>query len=172
MKKFVGAICSGAAGLLTFVWLCLPWLTQKITMGDLSEKVTFSGWNLITNRYEGQKAGFETFKGAYTLHRVFAIIALIAACLLVAYAVVLLLKRLNVLKFNFKFNLVNNILLTVLAGAVLVAVVGVVVMAAAALKELGNPDYLSIYASVGAWLSLVVAAAACVCGWVLARKEN
>ena len=172
MKKFIGAICSGAAGLLTFVWLCLPWFTQKVTMGGESEKMTFSGWNLLTNTYEGEKAGFEVFKGAYTLHRVFAIIALVVACLLVAYAVVLVLKNLNVIKFNFKFNFVNNIALSVFAAVVLMAVVGVIVIAVAALKEMGNPEYLSMYASVGAWLSLVSAAAACACGWVFARKEN
>ena len=176
MKKFIGAICSGAAGLLTFIWLSLPWFATS-TEGM---KMTASGWQLIANKATIKGEGmsmviedvFTEFKAAYTLSKVFAIIALVVACLLVAYAVVLVLKNLNVIKFNFKFNLVNNIALSVFAAVVLMAVVGVVIMAIAGLKEMGNPDGLSMYASVGAWLSLVSAAAACACGWVFARKEN
>ena len=31
MKKFIGAICSGVAGALMFLWLSLEWFVTKIT---------------------------------------------------------------------------------------------------------------------------------------------
>ena len=172
MKKFIGAICSGVAGILTFVWLSLDWFTQKMTMGSLTEKDGLTGWNLITNKVEGEPACLEMFKGAYTLHRVAAIVMLVVACLLIVSAVVLLLKNLNVIKCKFNFSLVNNILLTVFVVAVVLAIVGVTIMGNELCKAIGNPEGFSAYASVGAWLALAFSVVACGCGWALARKDK
>lgn len=172
MKKFIGAICSGVAGILTFVWLSLGWLTTSVSVMGVSTKTSITGWNLITNKVDGEPAGFEMFKGAYTLHRIGAIVMLVVACLLIVSAVIMLLKSLNVIKAGFNFSLVNNILLTVFVVAVVLALVGVIIMAAAALKEMGNPEYLKMYAGVGAWLALAFSVVACGCGWALARKSK
>lgn len=172
MKKFIGAICSGVAGILTFVWLSLDWFTQKFTMGSLTEKEGITGWNLITNKVEGEPAGLEMFKGAYTLHRVAAIAMLVIACLLIVSAVVLLLKNLNVIKCKFNFNIVNNILLTLFVVAVILAIVGVSIMGSELCKALGNSEGLSAYAGIGAWLALAFSVVACGCGWALARKSK
>ena len=184
MKKFIGAICSGVAGILTLVMLCFDWFVQKQTMaGELIGEAKATGWNLITNKitidgYTLENA-FEEFKGAYVLHRVFAIIMLIVAILLIVSAVVLLLKNLNVIKSKFNFNKVNNILLTVFAVAVLGALVGIGVMAIGASKTVADDPAavamkvaVSIYPAVCAWVTLAVSFVACGCGWALARKDK
>ena len=177
MKKFIGAICSGVAGIVTLVMLCFDWFVQKgIVAGEVVNTAKASGWELIANKvteeghtYEG---AFDAFKGAYTLHRVFAIIMLVVAILLIVSAVVLLLKNLNVIKCKFNFSLVNNVLLTVFAVAVLGALAGIGVMAIGAAKEYADiPNVsVSIFPAVCAWITLAVSVVACGCGWALARK--
>ena len=85
-------------------------------------------------------------------------------------AVVMLLKNLGVLKFNFNMSLVNNILLAALVVCTLVAIIGLFVMNSK-MKMSGHGMTVSYFPAVGAWLQLVVGAAACGCGWALARKD-
>ena len=176
MKKFIGAICSGVAGVVTLIMLCFDWMVAKVTMaGETMLEQKLTGWNLLTNKMKGESAGMETFKGAYTLYKVAAIIMLIVAILLIAYAVVLLLKNLNVIKFNFKFNLVNNILLTVLVATIVAAFAAIAIMAINFVKEASEPAYelvAKMFPAVCAWIALAVSAAACACGWALTRKSK
>jgi len=184
MKKFIGAICSGVAGILTLVMLSFDWFVRKQTAaGELMGEAKATGWNLITNKVtvDGHtfENAFEEFKGAYVLHRVFAIIMLVVAILLIVSAVVLLLKNLNVIKCKFNFSRVNNILLTVLAVSVLGALVGIGVMAIGAAKTVADDPFavamkiaVSIYPAVCAWITLAVSFVACGCGWALARKNK
>ena len=168
MKKFIGAICSGIAGILTFVWLSLDWFVVKTTAGvDYREAV--KGWELIADK-EGMYA--KVFEGAYTLYKVFAILMLVLACLLIVSAVVMLLKNLNVIKCKFNLSIINNILLTVFVVAVIGALAGVAVMGNEYFKAVGKPEDAYMGASVGAWIALAVSVVACGCGWALARKDK
>lgn len=167
MKKFIGAICSGVAGILTLVMLCLNWYTSE---GLREGELKFTGWELLAD-----KSGYlaKTYEIGYTLFKIFAIIAVVVAVLLILMAIIMLLKNLNVIKCKFNFSIINNILLTIL---VIVSIVLVIV-----LSIMGN-GYVAEYekfklvakasASVGAWLALAFSVVACGCGWALARKSK
>ena len=179
MKKFIGAICSAVAGILTFIMLCFDWFVQKnYFLGELVGERSATGWELISNKVKMDKyvveGAFDDFKGAYVLHRVFAIIMLVVAVLLIVSAIILFLKNLNVIKSKFNFNKVNNILLTVFAVVVLIALAGIGVMALGAAKEVADLDgyKISIFPAVCAWIQLAVSVVACGCGWAFARKNK
>ena len=181
MKKFIGAICAGVAGILTFIWLCLSWFAVKMTISGVEvEGMKASGWQIIADKglasgYEVEHLFSETFKGAYTAYKIIAIIALVAAALLAVMAVVMILKNLNVIKCKFNLSLVNNSLLSVLAIAAVALLVILFLMGAGVIKELGpGAEELAATAvpQIGAWLTAVIAVVACGCGWALARKDK
>ncbi len=170
MKKFIGAICSAVAGILTFIWLSLDWCVA----GPKANKMEFSGWELIANKHTEGKVTIKNFFTeqikfeGYKMARVFAIIMLVVACLLIVSAVVMLLKNLNVLKVKLNLSLINNILLAVFVAALVLTVIGLLIMRADILDKAST---WSCYAGVGLYLQAVTAVAACACGWALARKD-
>jgi len=181
MKKFIGTICAGLAGVLTFVWFCLSWFAVKMTaLGVDTEPIKATGYQSIADKCSamGETAeGFfsETFEGAYVAYRIIAIIALVAAALLVVMSVIMLLKNLNVIKCKFNFSLINNILLSVLAVASIALLVILFLMGAGIIKEMGPMPAgydVSAVPQIGAWLTTVIAVVACGCGWALARKDK
>lgn len=159
MKKFIGAICSAAAGILTFILLALNWMTAKISMG-VNEKSSVSGWDLLKDNSD--------VKG-FTLYKLSAIIMIILASVLIISAVVLILQNLKVLKFKFNFNLINNIILTVFALFVILAVIGALIMAGE-MSESALGVSINCSVAIGGWLMAIVGIASCVTSWLTSRK--
>ncbi|MBQ3047417.1 MAG: hypothetical protein IJD48_00175 [Clostridia bacterium] len=159
MKKFIGAICSAAAGALTFLFLSLNGLVQKITVGSVESKEGVSGWDILSD--------FENVEGL-GLYKFSTIALIIAAVALIAFAVVLILQSLKVIKSKFNFAKLNNIILTIFVIFALLALIAAFIMAKDLL--LLESSNFSIYAGIGAWLNLVVGAVACLLGWVFAKK--
>ena len=159
MKKYIGAICSAAAGILTFILLILNWMTAKIST-VANEKSSVSGWDLLKDNSD--------VKG-FTLYKLSAIVMIIVASVLIISAVVLILQNLKVLKFKFNLNLINNIILTVFALFVILAVIGALVMAGEmSASALGVSVKCSV--AIGGWLMAIVGIAACVTSWLTSRK--
>ena len=159
MKKYIGAICSAAAGILTFILLILNWMTAKIST-VANEKSSVSGWDLLKDNSD--------VKG-FTLYKLSAIVMIIVASVLIISAFVLILQNLKVLKFKFNLNLINNIILTVFALFVILAVIGALVMAGEmSASALGVSVKCSV--AIGGWLMAIVGIAACVTSWLTSRK--
>ena len=167
MKKWIAPICSAVVGILSFVMLCLDWSFLKVTYGETTfVDKKWSGWDLIRNT-----DNFNELEG-YTLFKVAAIIMLIVAVVAIIAAIVLLLNNLNVIKLNLNLNLINNIVLSVLVLAVILAFVGLLIMRADILKDIEEPIKASCFAHVGAWLQLAISVVACSLGWALGRKAK
>ena len=124
MKKYIGAISSALMGILTFVFLSLPTMsTEYSAFGLTSDPQNLSGWDLLKKSWEVD---------GFTLYKVFTIIAIVVACLLIISAVIMILRNLKVLKFKFSMNLINNILLILFLVCAIVAFVGLVQMCGSA----------------------------------------
>lgn len=158
MKKFVGAICSAVAGLVAIIMLSLNWCTLK--MGSF--KQSYTGWELIEDEFKS----FKELDG-YVMYKIFAIVLFVVAIILLVSALLMLLKSLNVLKLNINLSFINNILLSVLVLAVILALVGLLIMSKDDMLE-----GIKCFAAVGAWVTLVVSIVACGAGWALARKDQ
>ena len=159
MKKWLGTICSAAVAVLAFVFLSIPQWVIKTTEG-IEYRQTVNAWDMIKEE-TGEIAGYGFYK--------FAVIALIVvACLLAVWAVVLLLKNLNVLKLKFNLALVNNILLAVFAVLAICAVIALFVMGGDIIPD--NAKGVFAGPSWGAWLNAAVGVVAAAGGWVFARE--
>lgn len=146
MKKYVGVIAAGVAGVFTYIGFALHNFVNAY--GGIA------GYDLVGESTTGAPAGFAMYK-------IFGIIALIAAGLALVSAVVLLLKELGVIKANFNFGMCNNIVLSVLAGALVLALIGALIFA----------GKVSMTVSAWLWITVILAACACTCGWLLGRKK-
>ena len=100
MKKWIGAICSALAGVLSLVFLSLPAFVMD--MGVLGEE-KFSGWKLLTDKDLG-KADMT----AVTWYRIFAWILVVLAIVLIVLAVLQILANLNVIKMPEILTTINN----------------------------------------------------------------
>lgn len=159
MKKYVGAICSAVAGIFTFILLSLNWMTAKYEYASMTEKESVTGWDLMKDAND--------VKG-FTLYKLAAIIMIIIAAVLIIAAVVLILQNLNILKFKFNLNTINNIILTVFVGFVVLAMIGVFVMA----KDMSHSVLgmeMKCSAAIGAWFMAIVAVVTCATAWVMQR---
>lgn len=113
MKKWIGALCSGLAGVLTLVFLAIPALTV-----DLGKEFKYSGWKLLTDSDLG-KADFT----AVTWYRIFAWILVVLAIVMIVVAVLQVLANLNIVKMPAILNTVANY---ALIGLVIVSVLALV----------------------------------------------
>lgn len=170
MKKWIAPICSAVVGILSFIMLCLDWCAQKMSYGDMSQTEKIKGWDLIK---DADKV-YKEYDG-YTLFKVAAIIMLVVAVIAIIAAVVLLLNNLNVIKLNLDLNLINNIVLSVLLGTVILALIGLAVFGNSIVDEVAEyikPAKIKVFAHVGAWLQLVITGVACGLGWAFGRKAK
>lgn len=171
MKKFIGAICSGFAGVLTLVMMCFTWYTSNspILFGGHGE-LKFTGWQILAD--EGGYLA-KTYESGYTLFKVFAIIAIVVAALLILMSIVLVLKNLKILKVKFNFNIINNVLLTVLAVLAIVLPIILCVMANGYIDTFAKYNIVATAGTTAAvWIQLAVSVLLCGCGWALARKDK
>ncbi|MBQ7798201.1 MAG: hypothetical protein IJ371_03675 [Clostridia bacterium] len=168
MKKFLGAIVSGLAGVLSLVFLAMPAFKAK---GAGSE----SGWDLLTDKAIG-----ESDMTAVTWYRIFAWILVVLAIVLIIVAVLQLLSALNVIKLPAIVNTIAKyalIALAVVSVLALVANFGIrsesidnfkEYFGKAAAKEYGKN--LSVGASL--WIVSIVNIVAAVCSKVFVKAED
>ncbi len=163
MKKWLGMISSAAAGVLGFVFLALASFYQKITMVGVSSSDTFNAYDLI-------KESADNIKG-FGLYKAFTIILIVVAALLIAWALVLLLKNLKVLKIKFNVNIVNIALLTLFAVSAIVSIIALFVMGGDFAVNVGGSG-VKAGPAIGAWLNLAVGVLALVCGIIPAVSKS
>lgn len=170
MKKFLGAIISGLAGVLSLVFLSLPALSMDYGFG----KESVSGWEILTDKSWG-----EADMTAVTWYRIFAWIVVVLAIVLIVLAVLQLLSSLGVIKMPAILTTINNYALIALAVVSILALVanfgirGELIDVAkdfggkAAAKE--AKEAYSVGASL--WIVAIVNVIAAVCGKVFKTKK-
>ena len=95
MKKFLGAIISGAVGVLTLIFLTMPAFEKE----SLLKTNKYSGWDLLTNKGVG-KWEFT----AVNWYRIFAWVLVVLAVILIVMAVIQLLSSLGIVKISKMFT--------------------------------------------------------------------
>ena len=170
MKKFLGAIVSGLAGVLSLVFLSLP---AFIIDRDILGESNTSGWKMLT---EG-----ESKLTALTWYRVFAWVLVVLAVVLIVVAIIQLLSAFNIIKVPAivdtcaKYALIALAVVSVLA---LVANFGIRSEFIDPFKDAGlKGDALKAYEDmykVGAslWVVSIVNIVAAVCGNLFAKKAK
>ena len=168
MKKWIGALCSGLAGVLSLIFLAMPALAFKM----LGYKESYSGWKLLTDA-DIAKADYT----AVTWYRIFAWILVVLAIALIVVAVLQVLANLNVIKLPAIVNTVANYALIAVAVVAVLTLVANFGIRAEMIDEMGGKKILeamkaSISVGVALWFTTIVNIAAAVCGKVFAKSEN
>lgn len=173
MKKWIGALCSGLAGVLSLVFLAIPAFSFDMGLGG---KESYSGWKLLTDS-DIAKADYT----AVSWYRIFAWILVVLAIVLIVVAVLQILANLNVVKMPAivdtiaKFALIALVVVSILA---LIANFGIRSEMLDELKEMGAPkEYIKEYGkalSIGAslWIVAGVNLVAAVCANLFAKKAK
>ncbi len=167
MKKWIGAICSGLAGVLSLVFLALPAFTTDY--GSFGGKHNTSGWEMLTKG--------EAELTAHTWYRIFAWILVVLAIVLIVMAVLQVLANLNVIKMPAilaKVNAYALIAIAVVAVLTLVANFGIRSEMIDPIKGKEAIKAAKEAYSVGAslWIVAIVNVAAAVCGKLFAKNED
>lgn len=164
MRKYIGAVSSALMGILTFVFLGLNWMSTQL--GSLDPTST-SAYDLIKESIEVD---------GFTLYKVFTIIAIVVACLLIISAIIMILRNLKILKFKFNMNLINNILLILFLVCVVVAIIGLIIMCGEMSVDAGvgniSVEVTNCYPGVGAWLTLGFAIVLALVSLVFSKKAK
>ena len=168
MKKWIGAICSGLAGVLSLVFLALPALTFKMA----GYKESNTGWELLTDKAIG-----EADMAAVTWYRIFAWILVVLAIVLIIVAVLQILANLGVIKMPAIVATVAKYALIAIAVAAVLTLVANFGIRAESIKDMGGKKLLdlmkaSISVGIALWLVAIVNVAAAVCGKLFAKSEN
>lgn len=170
MKKWIGAICSAVASVLTFIFLAIPAFTIKATVLGVSTSEDYSGYKLLTDKNLGD-AGYT----AITWYRIFAWVLIILAVVLLVLAVLQILANLKIVKMPEvvgKVNAYTLIVFAVVAILALIAVFGIraecfddMHLTAKEAKELG----ITISVAASLWLTSIVAVISAVVNGVLPK---
>lgn len=162
MKKLFSAIASIATAVLTFVFLSIPCLTYNTALTENG----YTGWQMLGD--EGVTNIIAEIDG-YTLFKIFAIIAMVVACLLVITGLITLLQQFGIVKSKMNFCLINSILLALFTIVALVAMIGAITIG----SKLSN-ETLKIASGVGVGLILmfVIGIIATVISFVFARQKK
>ena len=173
MKKFLGAIVSGLAGVLSLVFLAIP---AFVFDGGALGKEKVSGWKILTD-----KAWGEADMTAVTWYRIFAWIMVVLAIVLIVVAVVQLLSALNVIKVPAIVDTVAKYALIALAVVSILALIanfGIRSEMIDPAKDAGlKGDALKAYEDrykVGAslWIVAIVNTIAAVCGNLFGKAKD
>ena len=104
MRRFLGALCSSVAGILTFVFLSIPFVSLNAENATLQEATSYTGWEILQSDLLANMDG-------YNLVKIFIIVSIVIACLLIIMAVLSLLKETNIIKTSANFNFYAFLLL-------------------------------------------------------------
>jgi len=168
MKKWIGALCSALAGVLSLVFLAMPALSFKA----FGETETTSGWKLLTDA-DVAEAGYK----AVTWYRIFAWILVVLAVVLIVMAVLQILANLNVIKMPAILNTIGKFALIGLVVVSILALVANFGIRAEMIDEMGGKKVLEaigVKLAVGAslWVVAIVNLIAAVCGKLFAKNED
>jgi len=178
MKKFLGAIISGLAGVLSLVFLTIP--AFSMDMGISTEK--YSGWELLKTKDITDLAKVIGMDGvtALTWYRILAWILVIVAIVLVVVAVAQLLSALGIIKVPAIVDTVAKYALIALAVVSILALIANIGIRAEFInyyKDNKAPEAIIKQVkealSVGAalWIVAIVNAIAAVCGNLFKAKN-
>ncbi len=168
MKKWIGALCSGLAGVLSLVFLALPAFALK----GYGFKESYSGYDLLTKKEWG-----EMDLTAVTWYRIFAWIMVVLAIVLIIVAILQVLANLNVIKMpEIISKVAKYALIAIAVSAVLVLVAGFGLRAEYIKEIVGGKKVLeaakgSVSVGIALWLAAVVNVVAAVCAKVFAKAE-
>ena len=178
MKKYIGALCSGIASILTFVFLALPAWAMERVYASVTFGESFSGYQLISGK-AGDVDLTELEIGALSRYRIFAIILLVLAVILALYTIVMILANLKVIKLNAGLiSLINNVLLIVITVVSVLALTAVLSINGDIASELHTTVddlkkmYDTIGTQIGLWLVVAVNAIACATSWVFSALKG
>ena len=179
MKKFLGAIISGLAGVLSLVFLAIPAFSIEL-MGTTTK---YSGWKLLrTDDIVGTTKLFGMDSNtALTWYRILTWIIVVVAVILIVLAVLQLLSSLGVIKMPAIIDTVAKYALIVLAVVSILALIanfGIRTEIINYGKDKKFPSeeikLLKEVFSVGAalWVVAIVNTIAAVCGNLFAKKAK
>lgn len=178
MKKWIGAICSGLAGVLSLILLAIP--TFKVDYAYLDK--SYSGWNLLTTKDFNDIAKLvdKDTLTALTWYRVFAWILIVLAIVMIVVAVLQILANLNIIKVPAIVDTVAKyalIALAVVSVLVLIANFGIrseVIDVAEKIGGKENAKQIAKYykTGVGLWLVAIANIASAVCANLFAKKAK
>lgn len=125
MKKLLSAIASIATAVLTFVFLSLP--CSVVSTKIANQSTSTSGWDLLKNadNFKNLITGEYTVDG-YGTFRVFSIILMVVAGILLISGLITLLQQFGIVKTKINFCLINSVILavyTVIAVVVMIALI-------------------------------------------------
>ena len=173
MKKLFCSIASLATSVFTFIFLSIPFMVQEVA----KQSGSYSGWEIIKNSKteEGFTATLsEVFEAAkingYSLCRIFAIVALVVACLLAIIGIILLLQQFGIIKSEMNFRLIASIGLAIYTVVTLISMIGVIQMIGG--SELTKVMGMTSSIGVGIILMLVVGAIATVISFLFSRSKK
>ena len=179
MKKFLGAIVSGLAGVLSLVFLSIPAFSIEM----MGETTKYSGWKLLKTDDITDLAKMVGMDGvtALTWYRILAWIIVVVAVVLIVLAVLQLLSALGVVKMPAIINTVAKYALIALAVVSILALIANFGIRsefvdyyeknkapAEMIKELKKS--LTVGASL--WIVAIVNTIAAVCGNLFVKKAN
>ncbi len=150
MKRFLGALLASIAGILTFVFLSIPCMSLNADNETVTELTATTGWDILSVESD-----------SYTMVKIFIIIMIILACLLILVAVLSLLKETNIIKSNVNFNMISFLLLVLLTISAVVVLIGI--------SNIDKSEFLGetiqpYKAGIGAILNVVVSGIATLLG--------
>lgn len=170
MKKWMGAICSAVASILTFIFLAIPAFTVKMSAMGMTEKENASGYKILTD-----KDWADMDLTAVTWYRIFAWILIILAVVLLVLAVLQILSNLNVVKMPNVVGTINFYALIALAVVAILTLISLFGIRAEYFDELGvtakQAKELGFTISIGAslWIVSIVAVLSAVANSVLPK---
>ena len=196
LKKWASCIVSFVAGFLGLILsLCTGMKSSYSVVSNtpavpvnVSNSETTKAHKMLTDSKLADQAELYDVKTEFNWLKTFSVIMTVVSILLIVYAVVMLLKNLNVIKFE---HAIFDIAGIVLAGLLLVAVIGLVITSnvyANAMEDavegalkLGYASYISyltvsVSVSVGVyqWTMLVVGVIAAIASttFIILKRKN
>ena len=118
MKRFLGALSGSVAGILTFVFLSIPFMSLNNENETIIEKTSMNAWDFLNSELLSNMEGYGFLKA-------FIIISIVLACLIILLSVLSLLKETKIVKTNANFDFFNFLLLILLTVSAIVVIIGI-----------------------------------------------
>lgn len=172
MKKWIGAICSGLAGVLTLIFLAMP--AFVLDYGAFG-KDKYSGYKLLSTK------DFAEADTAIGWYRIFAWILIVLAVVMIVIAVLQILNNLNVVKMPAildKVGMLGLVALAIVAVLTLLATFGIRWEFLDLAKDWGiKGDSLKefkdrLVVGVSIWFVVIANIVTAVCANVFGRKAK
>jgi len=128
MKKYLGSFLSFVGGALVYVFFSLNTFVSMTTIGNSTHKEYINGWDLIKDESSNLDG--------YTIFKIASIVALVLAGLAILSAIILALKNAKVFKSKLNLNFVNQLIMVLLAVALIVSLIALFVMGGALTNSL------------------------------------